>query len=324
MTARLLTLALLGGLVPAVSAAAADDLDRFAREMAERHGMDSRQVRSLLAASERRDDILERISSPAEALPWHRYRPIFLREDRILQGREFWDAHAALLEAVGDRFGVAPEILVAIVGVETRYGAHAGSFRVIDALRTLAFDYPPRAAFFRSELEHFLLLTREERIDPLEAMGSYAGAMGVPQFISSSYRSYAVDYDGNGRRNLWDEPGDVLGSVANYLARHRWRDGEPVAVPAEVSGSAWRGAVDDPLKPQRTAGALRALGVRFESELPDDAPARLLELEVAPGESGYWVTFHNFYVITRYNRSPLYAMAVLQLAEAIRTGREGA
>lgn len=316
--------ALLGLLLLASGAAGADPAFRaFADDMASRHGLKPDYVLEILGASERRDDILSRISSPAEALPWHRYRPIFVKPDRIREGVEFWQGHRALLEEVSARYGVPAHVLVAIVGVETRYGTHAGGFRVIDALRTLGFDYPPRAEFFRSELEEFLLLTREEDIDPLEPKGSYAGAMGIPQFISSSYRAYAVDYNGNGRRDLWGEPGDALGSVANYLSRHGWREGQPVAVPARVSGEAWRQALDSGLKPRRTAAELRRLGVAFQADVPDQAPARLLTLESAPGQTEFWVTFRNFYVITRYNHSPLYAMAVLQLAEAIRERRTG-
>ena len=316
-----LALAVLAASQPAAAASGDAELERFSAEMVQRHGIEAQFVRRVLGASERRDDILERISNPAEALPWHRYRPIFVKPERIREGVEYWRRHRGLLDEISERFGVPAHVLVAIVGVETRYGTHAGGFRVIDALRTLGFDYPPRADFFRRELEEFLLLTREEGIDPLQPVGSYAGAMGVPQFISSSYRAYAVDYNDNGVRDLWGEPGDALGSVANYLSRHGWREGQPVAVPARVSGEAWRQALDSGLKPRRTVAQLRDLGVAFQVDVPADTPARLLTLESGPGQTEFWVTFHNFYVITRYNHSPLYAMAVLQLAEAVRERR---
>lgn len=293
---------------------------RFARKMAQQHGFDSDRVAGLLAESRRQQSIIDAISSPAEAMPWYRYRPIFLKEGRISDGAAFWNEHRALLREAAKRYGVPPAIIVAIIGVETRYGAHEGHYRVIDALRTLAFDYPPRADFFRRELEQYLLLTREEGINPLDPKGSYAGAMGMPQFISSSYRHYAVDFDGDGRRDLWSGTADAVGSVANYFAEHGWRAGQPIAVRASVSGDAWRSLVDDGLAPNSTVAALRAAGVKPSESLPGDMPARLTVLEGADADE-YWVTLNNFYVITRYNHSPLYAMAVYQLGRAIEQRR---
>lgn len=290
----------------------------FAETMAERHGFEAARVERLLRAqSTHQDDIIRAISSPAEAMPWHRYRPIFLGQGRIDEGVGFWREHAATLEEAERTYGVPPEIITAVIGVETRYGRHRGRHRVLDALRTLAFGYPPRADFFRSELEHYLLLAREEGFDPSAPRGSYAGAMGVPQFISSSYREYAVDFNGNGRRDLWSETADAIGSVGNYFRRHGWRPGAPVATPASVSGEAWQAQRRKGLRPQDTVGELRAAGVSPRRPLADDLGARLLVLE---GEAGaeHWVTLENFYVITRYNHSPLYAMAVLQLSREIR------
>ena len=169
------------------------------------------------------------MSRPAErVVPWFEYRNIFMTEERIAAGVRFWTEHAATLEQVAERYGVAPEMIVAIVGIETYFGTRMGKYRVLDALATLAFAYPPRAAFFASELESFLLLTREEQVDPTAALGSYAGAMGAGQFIPSSYRAYAVDADADGKRDLWTDWDDVFGSVANYFAKHGWRTGEPV------------------------------------------------------------------------------------------------
>jgi membrane-bound lytic murein transglycosylase B len=323
-SARCALLLLSAGIATACAHAVPDpkqEFAAFAAEMAREHDFDAARVEDLLAHSERRQDIIDALNRPAESLPWYKYRPIFLQASRIADGVAFWNRHEALIEAVAEDYGVAPEIMVAVLGVETRYGTHTGRYRVIDALRTQAFDYPPRARFGRSELEAFLLLTREEGFDPLEPVGSYAGAMGMPQFISSSYRAYAVDYNGNGRRDLFVELPDVVGSIANYFARHGWEPGQPVAARASVSGNAWKALLDSDLKPGTTVGALRAAGVRIQADYPDARPARLLQLETESGPE-YWVTLNNFYVITRYNHSPLYAMAVYQLGQAIAAERE--
>ena len=289
---------------------------RFIDEMVKKHGFDRAELQALFGRIEKKQSILDAISRPAEAKPWHEYRPIFLTDSRIEGGVEYWRENREILDKAADAFGVDPRVIVAIIGVETRYGQHAGRYRVADALATLAFDYPPRAKFFRSELEQFLLLTREERVDPLDAKGSYAGAMGHGQFIPSSYREYAVDFDDDGHRDLWHSRYDIIGSVANYLSRHGWQRGAPVAQPGKVSGNDWHGFLDKGLKPSVPLGRLRAAGVQVAAGLGDELPAALLELE---GENGaeYWVGFNNFYVITRYNRSPLYAMAVHQLSQEI-------
>lgn len=257
---------------------------------------------------------------PAEAKPWHQYRPIFVTESRIRQGVEFWDKHAADLTRASDAYGVPPEIIVAILGVETRYGRYAGKHRVIDALATLAFDYPQRSAFFRKELLEYLLLTREEGMDPLALKGSYAGAMGKPQFISSSYRHYAVDFDGDGVRDLLNSTVDAIGSVANYFQRHQWRHGEPVVSRAQAQGEQYRQLVELGIKPHIEASRVTAYGVRVENDVPGLLGA-LIELETEQG-SELWFGYQNFYVITRYNHSPLYAMAVYQLGQAIRQQRQ--
>ncbi|RFA31489.1 lytic murein transglycosylase B [Alkalilimnicola ehrlichii] len=297
------------------------EVQRFIDEVSERHGLDRAEVAELLGQAKHRQEIIDAITRPAEGLPWYRYRPIFLTDERIRLGVAYWKEHQDILERVSAEYGVAPEILVAIVGVETYYGRYRGRHRVIDALATLAFDYPPRGSFFRRELEHFLLLTREEGIDPLVLSGSYAGAMGVPQFISSSYRAYAVDGSNNGRRDLFSDPADILASVANYFRRHGWRDGDPVVATAQVSGNAWRELLVNDLRPRHSVAELRQAGIQFNATLADDRRARLLELETEDGAE-HWVTLQNFYVITRYNHSPLYAMAVHQLSEAIREQRE--
>jgi membrane-bound lytic murein transglycosylase B len=292
----------------------------FIDEMVERHDMDRQELQDLFAEVELRDDILRAISRPAEGKPWHEYRPIFLTRSRIDGGVAFWNEHADILARAEKAFGVDAQVIVAIIGVETRYGGNTGSYRVLDALSTLAFEYPPRAKFFRGELEQFLLLTREERVDRREARGSYAGAMGHGQFISSSYRNYAVDFDGDGRRDLWNSREDIIASVANYLSVHGWELGAPVAERVEPKTRPAEELTGAGIKPSLTLTQLKTAGIQSHQEENDDAMAALIALEQQDGPE-YWLGFNNFYVITRYNRSPLYAMAVYQLSEEIRKTR---
>jgi membrane-bound lytic murein transglycosylase B len=309
--------ALLSGPAPAGDFDGNPRTRAFIDEMVQRHKFDRTELESLFDTAEKRDDILEAISRPAESKPWYEYRPIFLTQSRIDEGAVFWRRHAALLDRVAQAYAVDPAVIVAIIGVETRYGANTGSYRVIDALSTLAFEYPPRAKFFRSELEQFLILSREEDVDPGDAKGSYAGAMGYGQFIPSSYRSYAVDLDQDGRRDLWVSPDDIIGSVANYFHRHGWERGEPVASKVTESRAVPKALVSSNLKPEKTVADFAKAGITSNPELNSDQPVALLELKQPDGPE-YWLTTNNFYVITRYNRSPLYAMAVFQLSEAIR------
>ena len=263
------------------------------------------------------NSVLEAISRPAEAKPWHEYRLIFIQPLRIERGVDFLIEHRAALDRAERIYGVAPQIIVSIIGVETLYGEHTGRNRVLDSLATLGFRYPRRSEFFISELEHFLVLAREEGLDPLTVKGSYAGAMGIPQFISSSYRSYAVDFDGDQVRDLLGSVEDAIGSVANYLQRHGWRGGEKIAVPAEVAGDGFREFLDLGLKPETTIAEMQRNGVKTYDSAPESAKGALLEFELRDGVE-YWVGLNNFYAITRYNHSPLYAMAVYQLSEAIQ------
>ena len=302
--------------VSAVAEAPHPGAEEFVELAVAEHGLDADFVRAVLADAQYQQAIIDAITRPAEARPWHEYRPIFLTETRIAGGAEFWGAHQDLLEAVSERFGVPIEIIVAIIGVETNYGANTGSYRVIDALATLGFYFPRRAAFFAGELAHFLSLADEEELPVRAVRGSYAGAMGLGQFIPSSYRAYAVDFDDDQRRDLWRSLPDALGSVANYLARHGWQTGQPLVLPV---ASVPAGVAASPgLKPDYTLAELEQLGVVFErSGLDDSTPATLVELETATGHE-HWLGLGNFHVITRYNRSPLYALAVTQLAAAIR------
>jgi len=291
----------------------AKNVQAFVDRMVEEHGFDRAELLETLSRAERKDKILEAISRPAEGtLSWGEYRKIFLTEERIEAGVAFWQQHESELKRIADSSGVPIEIIVGIIGVETYYGRITGNYRVLDALTTLAFYYPRRSAFFTRELEQFLLLVRSEALDATEPTGSYAGAMGRPQFMPSSYRAYAVDSTGDGKRDIWNNWSDVAGSIANYFLKHQWRPGDQVAAAATLTDG-FEGPIAKPaLKPSSTVAKLRARGVRFDTALEDDDPSRLFELE---GENGaeHWVGFHNFFVITRYNRSVMYALAVHQL-----------
>ncbi len=312
---------LLGCAVPVVHAVAEDftsrpELRQFIQEVAAKYDFDSKTLDSLFAQAQPQPAIITSISSPAEAKPWYQYRPIFVNRARIEGGVAFWQEHKEVLKQAEQVYGVPPEIIVAIIGVETRYGKNTGSFRVLDALTTLAFDYPARGAFFRGELEQYLLLTREEGLDPLGPKGSYAGAMGKSQFIPSSYRRYAVDFDGDGRRDLWSNDADVIGSVANYFKVHGWKPQQPITARARIEGDQYKPLLEKNSKPQIPVREFAQHGVSIDGGLPPDYSGMLIELETEQGPE-YWVGLDNFYVITRYNRSPLYAMAVYQLSREI-------
>lgn len=295
------------------------DFAAFAARL-EQHGYATDELTEIFTGVTRQDRIIELISRPAESKDWHEYEPIFMTEARIQGGEEFRREHADVLARAEREFGVDREIIAAIIGVETFYGRITGSWRVIDALSTLGFDYAPRSSFFIKELEHFLLLAREETIDPQSVTGSYAGAMGGGQFMPSSYREYAVDFDKDGKRDLWNSWDDVIGSVAAYLSRHGWRRGEPVAVPAALPENR-----TSPLQQQGmqkfSAGELRRAGFVFSESVDDGQEVRLVALQ-GEDEMHYWIGLHNFGVINRYNRSALYAMVTANLAHAINKAHE--
>jgi membrane-bound lytic murein transglycosylase B len=295
-----------------------DDVKQFIAHMADTSSFTKHQLRKILKAAQSQPNIIEAMDRPAEkAKPWSEYRPIFITERRIREGTDFWIAHRQALDRASIRSGVAPEYLAAILGVETYYGRLTGSYRVLDALATLAFDYPARSKFFREELEQFLLLTRDSGLDPLSVKGSYAGAMGAPQFMPSNYRRYAVDAEADGHINLWTDWPDVCASVGNYLKEHGWNAGEPVLSEASVAPDKASELDGRKLVLSETVGSLRSKGVNFESPLPEDAPALLIAADDTDGV--HWrVGYNNFYVITRYNHSALYAMAVFELAAAVK------
>ncbi len=292
------------------------DVEAFIDEMVSRHGFQREELKQLFAGAQSQASILTAIARPAEKVkPWKDYRRIFLDEARISAGAEFWKANQATLERAERTYGVPARIIVAILGVETRYGTRKGTYRVFEALSTLAFDYPPRAPFFRKELENFLLLTREEGMDPSAALGSYAGAMGYGQFMPSSFRNFAVDFDGDGHRDIWNNVDDAIGSVANYFHAHKWVNGAPVVMQASL-----KAAVDPTVFNRKqldfSVAQLRGMGLQPFEALDPASKAMPLMLE---GDEGmeYWVGLQNFYVITRYNKSHLYAMAVNQLGEQV-------
>ncbi len=289
-------------------------------ELVEEEGFDREELQQLFARAERKDSILAAISRPAEkSKPWYEYREIFLNKAREDQGIEFYGKHRVTLERAQREFGVPAEIIVAIIGVETYYGRVAGSYRVLDALSTLAFDYPPRSPFFTAELKNFLILTRDQGMDPTELMGSYAGAMGYGQFMPSSYRSYAIDFDNDEIVDIWTNPVDAIGSVANYFKQHGWREGEVVVSPATAAAdtpdSIFVQRRDD-LEPTRTVAQFAAEGVVAKMELDPNALATAMKFELKNGYE-YWLGLHNFYVITRYNHSAMYAMSVYQLSQRL-------
>ena len=282
-------------------------------------GFERAYVEGLINDAHRKESILKAISRPAEKrLDWGKYRKIFLGKKRVKQGVEFWNKQQEALTRASKKYGVSPEVIVAIIGVETRYGRHAGKYRVLDALATLAFDYPPRSKFFSGQLKELLYLIKEENLESSKIKGSYAGAMGYGQFIPSSYRHYAVDFDGDGQRDILSNPVDAIGSVANYFHRHGWKSGEPVTFPAKLTTEVDKKLFNQKLKPKITLGDWRKSGVvaREKNTIPDSSVATAMKMRTGD-KTEHWLGLHNFYVITRYNHSRLYAMAVYQLSQEI-------
>ena len=315
------------GLLGATQEAQAGDYDgspqvaEFVGELTRDYGFAGEQLMGVFREAQKKQAILDAISRPAERVKqWKDYRPMFLTDARIARGVDFWRQHEAVLARAEQEYGVPAQVIVSIIGIETFYGRNTGSYRVIDALSTLGFDYPPRAEFFRKELREFLLLAREEQVDPLSLKGSYAGAMGLPQFMPSSFRAYAVDFDGDGHINIWSNPDDAIGSVASYFKRHGWVASEPVVIRADVTGERADEGLTQGIEPVKTVGELRALGWSSQNAPRDDMPVTAFRLEGANGPE-YWMGLKNFYAITRYNRSVMYAMAVHQLSDELVQAR---
>ncbi|AQL40665.1 lytic murein transglycosylase B [Pseudomonas syringae] len=315
------------GILGSVQEALAGDYEgspqvaEFVGELTRDYGFAGEQLMGLFREVERKQAILDAISRPAERVKqWKEYRPMFITDTRIARGVDFWRQHEAALARAEQEYGVPAQIIVSIIGVETFFGRNTGNYRVIDALSTLGFDYPPRAPFFRKELREFLLLAREQQVDPLTLKGSYAGAMGLPQFMPGSFRAYAVDFDGDGHINIWTDPDDAIGSVASYFKRHGWVAGQQVVSRATARGDRVDEGLSPALDPVMSVGELRQLGWASHDALRDDMPVTAFRLE---GDNGpeYWLGLNNFYAITRYNRSVMYAMAVYQLSESLVQAR---
>jgi len=300
-----------------------DDVRAFVTEMENRHGFRGDELLALFDQIQPLPSVIKAVMPPADPgiRSWQAYRGRFIERKRIAAGLRFWDAHRATLAKARALYGVPEEIIVAIIGIESIYGRNTGRFGTMAALATLAFDYPPRAELFRRELEALLLLAREQGLDPLSYRGSYAGALGLPQFLPSSMRQWAVDFDGSGRTDLASSADDAIGSVANFLREHGWQQGEPVTTRVEIDGDP-KSLIDEGIRPVRLPAEMATLGVRAAS-LADVAqqPAALIDLVTPAAPTEYWLGYQNFFVITRYNRSSFYAMAVYQLAEALRAVR---
>ena len=305
----------------------AGDFDRshqvtkFVGEMTRDYGFDGEQLMSVLLEAPSNQTILDAISRPAESVKeWKDYRALFITDARVTKGVDFWCKHETVLARAEKEYGVPAQVIVAIFGIETFYGRNTGSYPVIEALATLGFDYSPRSEFFCKELREFLLLAREEKIDPLTLKGSYAGAMGLPQFMPSSFRDYAVDFDGDGHIDIWSNPDDAIGSVAKYFKLHGWVAGDPVVIRVDVTGDRADEGLSQITEPLKTLVELRSLGWSIQNELRDDTLVKTLRLEGKKGPE-YWMCLNNFYSITRYNSSVMYAMAVHQLSDILVQAR---
>ncbi|WP_428608485.1 lytic murein transglycosylase B [Sedimenticola sp.] len=317
------------GYSAAVTANPADEAETLIQELAAEKGYPADKLRTLLQGASRNQQVIDSLNRPAETIhTWKTYRPIFLKQNRIEAGVAYWEKNRATLDRAYAIYGVPPEIIVAIVGVETFYGKRPGSISILDALYTQAYHYPKRYQFGRAQLKAFLQILMEEQMEPAMAMGSYAGAMGTPQFIPTSYLSYAVDFDGDGKRDIWGNDADVIGSVANYFSRHNWQKDQLVALPGkriEPGQPYYIEPAQGATKPDTPLNALASAGIAptLPTSISPDALATVLHLQGAEGAE-FWLGLNNFYVITRYNHSNLYAMAVFQLSQEIRALKNGA
>ena len=298
-----------------------EPVEQFIVHMARTHGFDARQLHKVFSQVKTSKSVIRAISAPSTAKPWHEFRPLFVDERRIAGGVAFWNEHADLLDRARREYGVPEAILVSLIGIETRYGRITGGHKVIEALSTLVFDLDYRADYFRGELEQFLLLAREQGWDPLQVTGSYAGAMGMPQFMPSSYRSYAVDFDGDGKIDLWENTADAVGSVGNYLREFGWQAGKPIVTPARIDAVDPQPLIDLGLRPTFTLAQWRMRGVEDMNRHDEKLMAALFTLDLVGGPE-FWLGLDNFYSLLQYNRSRNYVMAVNDLAQEIIRERE--
>ncbi|HEX6690647.1 MAG TPA: lytic murein transglycosylase B [Burkholderiales bacterium] len=299
------------------------EVKAFIKDMAARHGFVEKELTYMFSRVKREESILNSIRPPDKPRSWQEYRDLFLTEKRVALGAEYWAANRERLERAQREFGVPAEYVLAIIGIETFYGRNMGRWRVVDALTTLAFDYPPRSAYFLSELEQYLLLSRDLGFDVFSVRGSYAGAIGIPQFMPGSQRRFAVDFDGDGVIDLRRNAADAVGSVANFLKQHGWQAGGAVMFEAQVDGEVARALADGGIEPKHRLGELRSAGARFTAPAElDGALGALIELPTPERASEYRVALQNFYVLTRYNRSAFYATAVAELAAVLRKNQE--
>lgn len=296
------------------------EVQKFIDEVSIEHKLDKNEVANAFSKISPAPEIITRMTTQSEALPWYKYRKLFINDKKIDGGVAFWREYKTELEKASQQYGVPAELIVAIIGVESTYGQNRGKYPVLQALATLAFDYPPRAEFFRNELKQYLLLTNEQKLDPLTLTGSYAGAIGIPQFIASSYRNFAVDFDNSGSIDLINNIPQVIGSVANYFKVHGWQTGQPIISKARIQGDKYKQLTVAARHDPQPIHALAALDLHGVSHSHDDLDPQLnfawLEFD-NDAEKEYWLGFPNFYVITRYNHSSNYALAVHQLSEAI-------
>ncbi|GGY19057.1 lytic murein transglycosylase B [Paludibacterium paludis] len=296
------------------------DVQRYIDEEVAKGEFDRPALEAVFANVELKPNVMAILDRPSTSRPWYQFRKSFWNEPMFRDGVAFWKNNEDALARASAQYGVPPEMLVAILGIETHYGRNTGSFRVADVLATLGFDYPRRAAFFRKELTELLLLAREERLNPLLLKGSYAGAMGLPQFMPSSFRKWAVDFDGSGHRDIWNNPHDAIGSVANYFGQHGWIAGDDVLLPASVApGPEVDRLLGDKFNLRYTIDELRAMGVTPDVPVNGNVKAVLVALETSPGVTEYWLGLNNFYVITRYNKSTLYAKVATDIARELKS-----
>jgi membrane-bound lytic murein transglycosylase B len=330
MNPALAALALLAGLAAGAARAepesfsARPEVQAFIRELAERHAFDESELHTVFSRARREEAVLTAAQTQPALLArsWDEYRASFVNQRLVRAGLAFWRQHRGQLERARRTYGVPEEIIIAILGVETFYGRNTGRWRVIDALATLAFDYPPRAPYFRGELENYLLFAREMELDVFALKGSYAGAIGIPQFMPTSYLRYAVDFDGDGVSDLSGNTADAIGSVGNFLKQHGWRRGEPVQRGARVNGDGHGAYADGNPLPRHTLEELTQAGIESRgARLPAGTRVVLLELRSPDRPTEYRLGLQNFYVLTRYNRSVFYAMAVSDLAQTLRAAR---